>query len=64
MICNGAPALTPELTRYLDWCRTVYSWNLAMMYAGCAIYGVPTLVPDAWNDHLETGPKLSKPKDI
>lgn len=31
----------------------MYTCNLAMMYAGCVIFGVPTAVLAPWNDLID-----------
>lgn len=47
MICNGAPTpVWPMLSAYNEW----YRWNLAMMYAWCVFYNLPTNWLDEFNN--------------
>ena len=49
MICNGAPVATwPVLEMYNQY----YRWNLAMLYAWCAVYKLPTEWLDQYQEML------------
>ena len=44
MICSGATP--PELARALDWSTACQDWWLAMCYAHCVIWHLPTELVD------------------
>ena len=50
MICNGAPTLDPHTETLLQTWRTMYTWNLAMIYAGFVMWNLPTEILTPFND--------------
>jgi hypothetical protein len=49
MICTGATP--PVLETPLTWFTTYQDWMLAMTYAACVIWNMPTHTLDAFNPY-------------
>jgi hypothetical protein len=51
MICNGAPP--PGITQWVEAWKTIYTWNLAMTYAGFVMMNLPTEILRPFNEYSD-----------